>query len=143
MIDKKDSQIIDILLSSGREPASSISEKLGMSVPTVIDRIKKMQDSDIISGFKAVINYKKMGFDVSAFITVISESSSNFTDVVQKSKETSEVIKCFATTGAGSHVLLVNTDNTESLERMLRKIQSWPGVKRTETQIILSSHKTN
>ena len=143
MIDEKDSQIINILLSSGREPASSISEKLGISVPTVIDRIKKMQDANIISGFKVVINYKKLGLDVSAFITVISESSGNFSDVVKKSKETSEVIKCFATTGAGSHVLLVNTDNTESLEKILRKIQSWPGVKRTETQIILSSHKTN
>ena len=141
MIDEKDSQIIDILLSYGREPASSISEKLGMSVPTIIDRIKKMQESDIISGFKAVINYKKLGLDVSALITVISESSDNFSTIVELSQQTSEVIKCFATTGTGSHVLLINAKNTESLEKILRKIQSWPGVKRTETQIILSSHK--
>ena len=141
MIDEKDNQIIEILLSSGREPASSISEKLGMSVPTIIDRIKKMQDSDVISGFKAVINYKKLGLDVSALITVISESSDNFSTIVELSQQTSEVIKCFATTGTGSHVLLINAKNTESLEKILRKIQSWPGVKRTETQIILSSHK--
>ena len=141
MIDEKDSQIIEILLSSGREPASSISEKLGMSVPTIIDRIKKMQDSDVISGFKAVINYKKLGLDVSALITVISESSDNFSTIVELSQNTLEVVKCFATTGTGSHVLLVNAKNTESLEKILRKIQSWPGVKRTETQIVLSSHK--
>tara|TARA_Y100000590_G_C15711689_1_gene1010482 strand:+ start:1999 stop:2427 length:429 start_codon:yes stop_codon:yes gene_type:complete len=141
MIDKKDNQIIEILLSSGREPASSISEKLGMSVPTVIDRIKKMQDSNVISGFKAIINYKKMGLDVSALITIISESSDNFSAIVEKSQDTVEVIKCFATTGSGSHVLLVNAKDTDSLEKILRKIQSWEGVKRTETQIILSSHK--
>ena len=141
MIDEKDNQIIEILLSSGREPASSISEKLGMSVPTVIDRIKKMQDSNVISGFKAIINYKKMGLDVSALITIISESSDNFSAIVEKSQDTVEVIKCFATTGSGSHVLLVNAKDTDSLEKILRKIQSWEGVKRTETQIILSSHK--
>ena len=140
MIDDKDKKIIDILLQSGREPASSISEKIGISVPTVTDRIKKMQESNIISGFKAVINYKELGYNVSALITVISESSSNFSDIVEKSKNTPEVVNCFATTGSGSHVMLVNTKNTDSLERILRNIQSWPGVKRTETQIILSTH---
>jgi len=140
LIDDKDKQIIDILLESGREPASSISEKVGISVPTVTDRIKKMQDSEIISGFKAVINYKKLGYDVSALITVISESSSNYTDIVEKSKNTSEVVSCFATTGSGSHVMLVNAKNTDSLEKILRNIQGWPGVKRTETQIVLSTH---
>ena len=140
MIDDKDKQIIDILLESGREPASSISEKIGISVPTVTDRIKKMQDSEIISGFKAVINYKKLGYDVSALITIISESSSNYADIVEKSKKTSEVISCFATTGSGSHVMLVNAKDTDSLEKILRNIQGWPGVKRTETQIVLSTH---
>jgi len=140
LIDDKDKQIIDILLESGREPASSISEKIGISVPTVTDRIKKMQDSEIISGFKAVINYKKLGYDVSALITIISESSSNYADIVEKSKKTSEVISCFATTGSGSHVMLVNAKDTDSLEKILRNIQGWPGVKRTETQIVLSTH---
>ena len=140
MIDDKDKQIIDILLKSGREPANSISEKIGISVPTVIDRIKKMQDADIISGFKAVINYKKLGYDVAALITVISESSSNYSDIVEKSKNMSEVVRCFATTGSGSHVILVNAKDTDSLEKILRNIQGWPEVKRTETQIILSTH---
>ena len=142
MIDEKDKQIIDTLLDSGRESSSSISEKLGMSVPTVIDRIKKLQESNVISGFKAIVNFKSIGLKVSALISIISESSDNYTEIVKKSLETSEVLKCYATTGSGSHVLIVNTVDTDSLERLLRKIQSWPGVKRTETQIILSSHKT-
>ena len=141
MIDDKDQQIIDILLKYGRESASGISEKLNLSVPTVIDRIKKMQEMDIITGFKAVIDYKKIGLDVSALITIISESSSNFVDIVTMSKETPEVVSCYATTGHGSHVMIVNAENTDALEKILRKIQGWPGVKRTETQIILSSHE--
>ena len=76
MLDNKDKKIIDILKISGREPASSISEKVGLSVPTVIDRIKKLHDLGVIKGYKAVINSKKIGLDVSAIITIISESSS-------------------------------------------------------------------
>lgn len=141
MIDEKDRKIIDILLSYGREPASSISEKLGMSVPTIIDRIKKMQESDIISGFKAVVNYKNLGFDVSALITIISESSSDYDGFRGETENNPEIIKCFSTTGNGSHVLLIRTKNTDSLEKLLSKIQQWPGVKRTETQLILSTYK--
>ena len=139
-MDDKDKQIIDILLKSGREPASNISKKVGISIPTVTDRIKKMIDSEVITGFKAVINYRKLGCNVSALITIISESSSNFSEIVEKSKNTPEIIKCFATTGTGSHVMIVNTENTDSLEKILRNIQGWTGVKRTETQIILSSN---
>ena len=141
MIDEKDKQIINILLKSGREPASSISEQLGISVPTVIDRIKKMQDSGIITGFKSVIDYKKLGMYVSALITVITESSGNYADIIKEAQKSSEIVKCFATTGSGSHVLLIRTDNTYTLEKLLRNIQQWPGVIRTETQLILSSNK--
>ena len=141
MIDYKDQKIIDILKISGREPASSISEQIGISVPTTIDRIKKLQESGIIKGYKAVIDSKKIGLDVSAIITIISESSSKYSSFVTKTKKEAEIYRCFTTTGNGSHVLLVNTKNTESLEKLLRNIQQWPGVSRTETQIILSSYK--
>ena len=141
MIDKKDKLIIDELVNSGREPASSIAEKIDLSVPSVIERIKKMQDADIISGFKAVVNYKNLGFDVSALITIISESSSDYDGFRGETENNPEIIKCFSTTGNGSHVLLIRTKNTDSLEKILRVIQNWPGVIRTETQIILSSHK--
>ena len=141
MLDNKDKKIIDILRVSGREPASSISEKIGVSVPTVIDRIKKLQDLGVIQGYKAVINSKKIGLDVSAIITIISESSSEYSSLVNKAIKEKFIEKCFTTTGNGSHVLLVNVENTDSLEKLLRNIQQWPGVRRTETQIILSSYK--
>tara|TARA_B100001142_G_C14217245_1_gene610068 strand:- start:8 stop:436 length:429 start_codon:yes stop_codon:yes gene_type:complete len=141
MIDDKDKQIIDLLVSSGREPATSISEKVGLSVPSVTERIKKLQENEVISGFKAVVNYKNLGFDVSALITIISESSSDYQKFRYETNNNTEIIKCFSTTGNGSHVLFVRTKNTNSLENLLSKIQQWPGVKRTETQLILSTYK--
>ena len=76
-----------------------------------------------------------------SFITVISESSSHYSEVVKKTNSSPEILQCFTTTGNGSHVLLALVKDTYSLEKLLRKIQSWPGVMRTETQIILSSYK--
>ena len=141
MLDTKDKAILDILSNSGREPASSISSKIGMSVPAVIERINKLQESQVIQGYKAVVNYEKLGMDISALITLVSESSDYYYDVIKLAKDADEVVKCFATTGSGSHVLLIRTENTNTLEKFLRTIQQWPGIIRTETQLILSSNK--
>ena len=141
-LDQVDRDILNILKEEGRQSASHISDSVNMSIPAVTDRIKKLQESGVIIGFTALIDHRKVGLDISAFITVVSESSSHYSDVVRKAKKTSEIVQCFTTTGNGSHVLLAVTENTTSLEKLLRIIQSWPGVMRTETQMILSFYKS-
>ena len=141
MIDDSDRSILKILQKDGRASASYISDQIGLSIPAVSDRIKKMQDIGIIKGYEAIIDTKKIGFDVSAFITIVSESSAHFNDVIENAENSSEVVKCYTTTGSGSHILYVVTKNTSSLETLLRKIQSWPGVIRTITNLVLSSYK--
>ena len=140
-LDQVDRDILNILQIEGRSSASYIAEGIGMSIPAVTDRIKKLQDSGVILGFTTLLDHRKIGLDVSAFITIISESSSHYNDVVREANKTSEIVQCFTTTGNGSHVLLAITENTHSLEKLLRTIQGWPGVIRTETQMILSSYK--
>ena len=140
-LDKVDRDILNILQVQGRSSASYIAEEIGMSFPAVADRIKKLQEVGVIMGFTAILDHRKIGMDISVFITVISESSSHYGDVVRKANKTSEIVQCFTTTGNGSHVLLAITRNTTSLEKLLRTIQRWPGVIRTETQMILSSYK--
>ena len=140
-LDQIDRDILNILQIEARSSASYIAEKISMSIPAVIDRIKKLQESGVIMGFTTLLDHRKVGLDVSAFITVISESSSHYSDVVRQANKTSEIVQCFTTTGNGSHVLLAITQNTASLEKLLRAIQGWPGVMRTETQMILSSYK--
>ena len=140
-LDAIDRDILNILQINARSSASYIAEEIKMSVPAVTDRIKKLQECGIIMGFTTVLDHRKMGLDVSAFITIISESSSHYSDIVREANTTSEIVKCFTTTGNGSHVLLAITKNTQSLEKLLRVIQGWPGVMRTETQMVLSSYK--
>ena len=140
-LDQVDRDILNILQSEGRSSASYIADEIGMSIPAVTDRIKKLQDSGVILGFTTLVDHRKVGLDVSAFITVISESSSHYSDVVRQANKTPEIVQCFTTTGNGSHVLLAITENSTSLEKLLRIIQGWPGIMRTETQMILSSYK--
>ena len=140
-IDHTDYLILNVLIKNARESASNIADSIGMSIPAVTERIKKLQESGIIKGYNVAIDRQKIGMDVSAFITIISESSAYFEAVVEEANNNSHVMQCYTTTGIGSHILLVEAENTISLEKLLRDIQSWPGVKRTETQLILNSYK--
>ena len=141
MIDKTDIKILQYLQNDGRRTASKIAEDLNLAVPTITERIKRLQESSAIKGFQVIIDPKFVSLDVSAVITVISSSSNNHQVVINKAVECPEVIQCFSTTGMGSLLLWVSTKNSQTLEELLRKIQSWPDVTRTETQVILSSYK--
>ena len=141
MIDEIDIKILRHLQKNGRETASKIAEKLNLTVPTITERMKKLQESSVIKGFQAIIEPKSVSLDVSAVITVISSSSNNYQQVIDNAVDCPEIIQCFSTTGMGSLLLWVSTKNSQSLEELLRKIQSWPDVTRTETQVILSSYK--
>jgi len=140
-LDDIDKQILIELQNSGRESASNIAEKINVSVPTITERIRKLQDLGVITGFQAIVDSSMLGLDVTAIITIISGSSQYYKDVTISAEETPEIVQCFSTTGNGSHTLLVITKNSNTLEELLRKIQSWPGVIRTETQLVLSSYK--
>ena len=142
MLDEIDIKILKHLQNDGRETASKIAEKLNLTVPTITERIKRLQESFVIKGFQAIIDPKSVSLDVSAVITVISSSSNNYQQVVDNAIDCPEIIQCFSTTGMGSLLLWVSTKNSQSLEELLRKIQSWPDVTRTETQVILSSYKS-
>ena len=141
ILDSVDKKIISILKNNARNSVSNIAEEIDLSVPATSDRIKKMEDMRVIIGYKAVIDPQKVGLDILALITIISESSTDYGKIITYANQTDEIVECFATTGRGSHILIVQTKDSQSLEQLLRTIQSWPNVMRTETQIILSANK--
>lgn len=112
-----------------------------MSLPSTIDRISKLESHGYILYYKAVLNHKKLRHDITCFIFVVSESSKHYKQFIEHCTSNKDVLECHSITGDGSHILKIRTENTDSLEKLLAKIQSWPGVKSTKTNIVLSSHK--
>lgn len=141
MIDSIDVQILDILQKDGRIQRNRIAEMVGLTIPAVSERMKKLEKKGIIAGYHAKINNLAIGKDVTAFVFVMTSPSNNYDEFVKRSRETSDIIECHSITGEGSHLLKIQTDNTSTLEKLLSRIQSWPGVLQTRTYIVLSSYK--
>ncbi|MDP7166029.1 MAG: Lrp/AsnC family transcriptional regulator [Candidatus Marinimicrobia bacterium] len=141
MFDKKDIQILEILEADGRSTASDIAKKVDLSIPAVGERIKKLTEKGLIKQFSAILDHKQIGLDLTAFVFIISEHSDHYNEFVEKTKETKAIVECHSITGGGSHILKVRVKNSQALEDFLYEIQNWPGVSRTQSNVVLSTHK--
>ena len=141
MFDKKDIQILDILQADGRSTASDIAKEVDLSIPAVGERIKKLTEKGLIKQFSAILDHKQIGLDLTAFVFIISEHSDHYNEFVEKTKETKAIVECHSITGGGSHILKVRVKNSQALEDFLYEIQNWPGVSRTQSNVVLSTHK--
>lgn len=141
MFDDKDYQILSTLQENSRTTASEIADSVGMSVPAVAERIKKLTENGAVESFTAKLNAKGLGFDLAAYIAVVSSSSDHYEEIIQKAVNDAAILECHSVTGDGSHMLKVRVRNSSELEKLLREIQSWPGVMRTHTSVIMSTYK--
>ena len=140
-LDEIDITILNHLQENGRAKRNSIAEMVGLSVPSVSERMRKLEEKGLIEGYKAILNSKNFHFDITAFIFVQVDGSEHYQKFVQKASDEAEVLECHSITGDGSHFLKIRTKNTGSFESLLSRIQSWEGVSKTRSNLVLSTFK--
>lgn len=140
-MDDIDIKILDILQHNGRTKRIEIAERVGLSLPSASERLQKLEENKYITGYTATVDYRKLGKDITAFISVNIESSKHYQNFIDHAASQDEILECHAITGEGSHLLKVRTENTITLEKLLSKIQSWHGVSGTRTNLVLSTSK--
>ena len=140
-MDNIDIKILDILQNNGRTKRNEIADKVGLSLPSASERLRKLEENKFIVGYAAILDYRKLGKDITAFIYVTIDSSKHYQNFIEHATAQEEILECHAVTGEGSHLLKVRTENTMTLEKLLSRIQSWPGVTGTRTNLVLSTSK--
>ena len=141
MLDEIDYKIIDALQKNGRTRRNDLAELVGLSLPSVSERLRKLEENGFITGYYARVDHKKLGKDITAFISVYIDSSKHYQSFIEHANAVDDIIECHAITGEGSHLLKVRAENTGTLEKLLAKIQSWAGVTGTKTHLVLSTSK--
>ncbi len=140
-IDEIDARILELLQERGRIKRNVIAEEVGLSLPSVSERMRKLEERGVITGYSAHLNPKRLHFDIAAFIRVRVDGSENYAVFVENACSLPEVLEVHSITGDGSHILKIRVRNTEALERLLFKIQRWAGVHGTLTSMVLSTFK--
>ena len=141
MLDSLDHKILDLLQENGRKKRKDLADEIGLSLPSLSERLNKLEDHGIIEGYFTKLNRHTFGDDILAFIVVVMESSKNYKKLLENSRQIPEILECHSILGEGSHLLKVLVRSTKDLEALLSTIQSWPGVVRTITNFVLSTSK--
>jgi Lrp/AsnC family leucine-responsive transcriptional regulator len=139
-LDDIDLHILTLLQENCKLPLAKVGEKVGLSAPSVIDRIKKLEDNGVIIGYRAILNARPLGKDVTAFIGVLISHPKVIGDFERNIVQLEDVLECHHVTGQHTLLLKVKTRNTSSLEELISTIRSIEGVERTETMVVLSTH---
>ena len=132
-LDKIDRKIISILSKNARISLSHLSEQVYLTPPAVSSRIEKLEKAGIITGYKACINYEKIGLPITAYIevTIPPNVRDEFCKYVEADKR---VLECYYLSGDYSMLLKVTTPTTTDLDAFLRLLQKFG---RTQTRVVL------
>ena len=137
-LDDLDLNILAILMKDANVPYTEIAKKLHVSGGTVHVRMNKMEQKGIVIGSSIRVDHTKLGYDISAFIGVYLNKSSQYIEVITELQQIPEIVSAHYTTGNYSIFAKIICKDTNHLRQVLHdKVQQIQGIQRTETFISL------
>jgi Lrp/AsnC family transcriptional regulator for asnA, asnC and gidA len=139
-LDDVDKKILRRLQEDARISFKEIAKEIGTSEATVFVRVKKLQKSGVIKGFRAVVSPQSVGKQVTAFVLVKAEPKS-YPKMLAQLAGFDEICEIHDVTGAYYSILKMRTSTSEQLAQILDRIGEIEGVAGTETVIVLRTIK--
>lgn len=139
-LDKTDVKILKILLSNSRLSFREIARHLGLSVATVISRIKLMENENIIKGYSVLLDHEKIGYELTAIIE-ITVSKGKLLEVEREIAKFSNVCAVYDITGLTDALIIAKFKKRQELSDFIKNLLAMPNVERTNTHVVLTTVK--
>ncbi|MEF2967242.1 Lrp/AsnC family transcriptional regulator [Paenibacillus sp. M1] len=140
-MDAIDLKIIELLKRNGRMTSSDIGKDIHLSVPSVTERIRKLEEKGVIEKFTVRLNREAAGQRLLAFISVILERPEHIAGFKKQVLRESSVLECHHLAGDYDYLVKIGVPDMPALEQFISDIKQWPGVVKTKTTIVLSTVK--
>ncbi len=136
MLDDLDKRIIEELCISSQGSYRQIAKRLGVHPTTLIQRIKNLEDQGVILGYRANVDYLKLGYEFMALVHIYVEG--DVLDVQGKIKAMDSVICIFDVTGECDSIAWVACKDRDEFSDLIKRMLTIHGVKKTNTYVILN-----
>lgn len=138
-LDDIDRHILNLLQDNCKRPLAKIGDEVGLSAPSVQERVRKLEENGVLVGYHALLDARMIGKDVTAFIGVLIRHPRGIELFEKAVSGIDDILECHHVTGGYTLIVKVKTESTRSLESLISEIRSVEGVERTETMVVLST----
>jgi DNA-binding Lrp family transcriptional regulator len=138
MLSAKDEELIALLRHNAREPVAALARKLGVSRTTVQDRLRRLEEQGVISGYTVKLSQNGLSPGIAAMVTISVEPRRQI-DVAKMIAKLAHVETLHTVSGKFDLMALVKTATAEDMDKLIDQIGLISGVTEIETAVILST----
>ena len=142
-MDATDFKILACLKENSRMNATTIGDRINLSTSAVLERIKKLESSNVIVRYTTVVDNEKIGKGMTVFISVSLEHPKYDEDFRSLMAENDEIVECHYITGDFDYLIKGITANSTSLEKLINWVKSIQGVSHTKTLVVMTTTKND
>ena len=144
-LDEIDNKLLRLLQVNGRMSNVELAKQVDLSPPPCLRRIKNLEDVGIITGYKAIINFQKLGYAVSAVIVIHinSQSVESLQSICNRFRVLPSVVSCCSSIGNAEFIISVVAKTLDEYGDFLQcNLQSNSNIRSFEPYIIANTYKT-
>jgi Lrp/AsnC family leucine-responsive transcriptional regulator len=137
-VEETDRRILQLLSADCRTSLADLALQIGLSTSALHQRIKRLEQRGVITGYRAEINYRAAGLPLTAFVSLTPIDPAAPDDVPEKLNAVEEIEGCWSVAGSEAYILKVRVAEPTDLEVLLARIRALANVS-TQTTIVLST----
>ena len=136
-IEDIDLRILSLLQGDCRLSFNKLAKKLGVSVGTAFNHVKRLEKKGIIEGYTLSLDFSKIGFNLTVIVMIQAEGKF-LTDVENELSKSANIIAVYDVTGNYDAVAVAKFKDRASLNVFIKNLLSLPHVRRTVTHLVLN-----
>ena len=140
VMDETDVKILRSLVSDARLSSRQISKKSGVSIGTVLTRMKRMEKEGVVRGYSAVVDHEKLGYMLTALIE-ITVSKGRLLEMENEIARMPNVCAVYDVTGLTDAFVIAKFKSREDLSSFAKRLLAMPYVERSNTHMVLTTIK--
>jgi Lrp/AsnC family transcriptional regulator, leucine-responsive regulatory protein len=139
-MDAVDRQLIAALRANARASYAELGRLVGLSGPSVTDRVNRLEETGVITGYRALVAPKAIGLGVSALVGLLLSELADHDRVAGRLRDIAEVEDCWFIAGDDSFLVKVRVRDVDALAGVVGRLSAVPGVARARTTVVLSTY---
>ena len=133
-----DAKLINALLGDGRASLRSLAEELDVSVTTVSNHLRDLEDEGVIEGYTPRVNYDALGYDVTAVIQLKVEGSA-LPDITDRLREQQQMISVYEVTGDYDVIAVGKFKDTDGMNDQIKRLLTDADIRESNTSVVLNA----